>query len=473
MEMNQIEFLAKQGESQSLEFKKSTSNLKDVFQTICAFLNGDGGTVLIGVTDTGELAGQEISDKTKREIGIEISKITPFSNAAIEISYVPLSKSNRQIIVFHITTDSTKRPYLYNGRAYVRIQSDTLPMPSEYHQQLTISNAQFNGQWEDEPLSEVSINDLDIEEIIGTIKEGVLNGRIPDGYETSDPEKALNHLGLLRNNHITRAALILFGKQPEKFFPQCMIRLARFHGTTKSEFIDNKQIHGNIFKLIRAALSFTNTHLPIASTFSKNSVKRNDQPLFPIAALREAITNSICHRDYSYTGGSSSIAIYDDRLEIWSYGLLPPGLSIEALGKLNQSVPRNRRIANILYYHKLFESWGRGVKLIIDGCVEAGHPKPFYTQNSGGILLTMPSTQLSNREVKEAIANDGKELTPQQKEILTLLEKNSFSTTELKKKLSFDLSERWLREELNRLNRLGYVDVIGKTTARKWSIAKK
>jgi ATP-dependent DNA helicase RecG len=473
MDINQVEVLVGQGESQRLEFKKSTANLKDIFQTITAFLNGDGGMVFIGVTDDGDLAGQDVADKTKREIGLEISKISPFSDPAIEIFYLPLLKSSRQIIVFHVTTDSTKRPYLYNGRAYVRIQSDTLPMPVEYYQQLTISNSQFNDQWEDEPLSGISVSDLDTDELIGTIREGVINGRIPEGYETQDPVKALNHLGLIKNNQVTRAALILFGKQPEKTFPQCMLRLARFQGVNKAEFIDNKQVHGNVFKLIRAALTFANTHLPIASTFTKDSITRKDQPLFPVSVLREAITNAICHRDYIYTGGSVSLAIYDNRIEIWNYGLLPPGLSIDNLGKLNQSIPRNRRIANVLYYHKLFESWGRGIRLIIDGCVEAGHPSPFYAQNSGGILLTMPSAPKADAAVESALTEESS-LTERQQEMLLLLGNSSgMSTGELRSRMSSPPTERWLRDELNRLKAAGYIDSTGHTWTKKWLIAKK
>lgn len=139
MNIDQIKILITQGESQQLEYKKSTANLKDILKTICAFLNGDGGIVLIGVEDNGNLVGQVVADKTKCEIGNEIAKIAPYSNSSIEIFYVPFSK-DKQIIVFHITTDSTKRPYTYNGRAYIRIQSDTLLMPPEHFQYLTLNN---------------------------------------------------------------------------------------------------------------------------------------------------------------------------------------------------------------------------------------------------------------------------------------------------------------------------------------------
>ncbi|HVE45021.1 MAG TPA: RNA-binding domain-containing protein [Gammaproteobacteria bacterium] len=470
MDIDKVKFLASQLESQRLEFKKSTANLKDIFQTICAFLNGDGGAVLIGVDDNGNLMGQEVSDKTKREIGIEIAKISPFSDSTIEVFYVHLI-GNRQIIAFHITTDSTRRPYTYSGRAYIRIQSDTLLMPPDHYQQLLVNNGQFHDRWEDQSLLNATIHDLDHDEIVSTIKEGVLNGRIPEGYETKDPNKALAHLGLMNADQVTRAAFILFSKKPERIFPQCMLRLARFKGTEKSEFIDNKQVYGNVFHLLRSALAFANSHLSIASTFSKDSIKREDKPLFPIPVLREAIINALCHRDYSYTGGSISLAIYNDRLEIWSYGLLPPGLSIEDLGQLNQSIPRNRRIANVLYYHKLFESWGRGIRLIIDGCLATGHPAPIYSINSGGLLLTMPY----ELEMDKKLPDETREtLTPQQKEVLSIMESvDSVSSSELRDRLSFSPSERWVRDTLNKLKKNGYIGVVGETTARKWFLIQK
>jgi len=226
----------------------------------------------------------------------------------------------------------------------------------EYLQQLTISNANDNQPWERQTVNDVSLDDLDINEILSTIREGAINNRIPENYVTGDPWQALIHLGLIEKNKITNAALILFGKEPDKKHPQCLLRLARFRGIDKESFIDNKQVRGNIFKLLREAMLFANTHLPVSSEFPKNSVQRIDTPLFPILAIREAIANALCHRDYSYYGGSISFAIFDDRLEIWNYGLLPSGLTTDKLKTLNCSVPRNRKIANVLYYHKIFES---------------------------------------------------------------------------------------------------------------------
>ena len=115
----QLLTLAQKKESETLEFKKSTGQLKRACETACAFLNGNRGSVLIGVADKGQLIGQDVSDKTKREIGNELAKITPVPD--IEVSQVTLPTSNIVIFILHIPTDSTKKPYMYEiGRASCR-----------------------------------------------------------------------------------------------------------------------------------------------------------------------------------------------------------------------------------------------------------------------------------------------------------------------------------------------------------------
>lgn len=468
--LEQIKQLASQGESHLVEFKKSTAQLKSALETACAFLNADGGTILIGVTDNGEIVGQEISDKTKREIGNELVKITPVPS--IEVYYEKLPGTSKYVIVFHAATDSTKRPYMYDGRAFLRSQSDTIPMPREYLQQLTLINAGQIDAWENQIIPNVTIDDLDRQEILSTVKEGSSNGRIPENYITDDPWKALQRLGLTRENEIINAAFVLFGKQPELILPQCIVRLARFKGTDKKEFIDNKQISGNIFKLLQSTMIFANTHLPIASTFPEGEFQRKDTLLFPMVVLREAIANALCHRDYSYYGGSVSFAIYDDRIEVWNYGLFPPGITIENLKKLNCSVPRNRKIANVLYYHKIFESWGRGIKMIIDECVKAGHPEPFYSQDGVGTLLTLPSKQSIGGGVIRPSKRKN-HLTARQKEIIILFEKHKeLSSDEVKNLLKEPLSDRWIRNELMQLKEARYLDYVGETRSRKWFLVK-
>ena len=114
-------------ESGQVEFKETTGQLERGMETLCAFLNGEGGTVLFGVTDKGKIIGQEVSDKTKRDIGEAINRLEP--TAVVHISYVPLQDSDKKVIVFNVENTGAKRPFSYKGRPYMRVESVTTTMP--------------------------------------------------------------------------------------------------------------------------------------------------------------------------------------------------------------------------------------------------------------------------------------------------------------------------------------------------------
>lgn len=471
MNLEQIQIMVSNGESDVVEFKKSTAQLKSACETACAFLNGNGGTILFGITDSLRIIGQEVSDKTKRHIASELVKMTP--SADINVSYFDLSE-NKQIIIFKVNADYTKIPYLYDGKAFLRSQSTTIVMPRDHMKHLILlNNTDSKYDWENQVRPEFTVDDLNVEELISTINEGVQNGRIPNSVITNnDPLALLQRLELLENGKITNAAMVLFGKNLGSRYPQCLLKLARFRGTNKMEFIDSKRVFGNIFELLNEAMSFANSYLPVASTFYENDYFRKDTPLFPILALREAIANALIHRDYSFSGGSVSFAIYDDRLEIWNYGLPPSGIAASDLTKLNHSIPRNRKIARVLYYHKIFESWGRGVQMIIETCRQSGHPTPFYKLDPVGTELTLPSKQVIGAGATQLI-NEIAPLTLRQQDILALFAKHKELTNGMiKHMLNNTISERYILKELLQLKNLGYVNYTGNTRARKWFMLK-
>lgn len=124
--------------------------------------------------------------------------------------------------------------------------------------------------------------------------------------------------GLIKEGRLLNAAVVLFARAEGILpnYPQCLLPLARFRGTDKTEFTDNRQEYGNPLELSIRAQRFLRDHLPVAGRIVPNLFERIDDPLYPPAALREALANAICHRDYSAGGGAISIAIYDDRLGV-------------------------------------------------------------------------------------------------------------------------------------------------------------
>jgi ATP-dependent DNA helicase RecG len=195
--------------------------------------------------------------------------------------------------------------------------------------------------------------------------------------------------------------------------------------------------------------------------------EREDEPLFPIAALREALVNAFCHRDYSRSGGAVSLGIYDDRLEIWSDGTLPFGLRPEDLKRDHASLPRNPLIAEVFYRRGLIERWGRGTQKIVELCVRAGHPEPEFGEQAGAVWVRfLPSGYIAPHRV----AHD---LTERQRAVLQVLSKfERVALREIRARLDNPPPERSLREDLQHLKRLGLVDTEGHGRGATWSLVR-
>src|SRR5262249_39301042 len=138
------------------------------------------------------------------------------------------------------------------------------------------------------------------------------------------------------DREINHAALILFAKKTLLAYPQCHLKLARFRGQDMSgDFIDNKEFFGNAFRMLEEAANFISRHLPIPSSFEPNRFERIDKPTLPPLTVREALVNAICHRDDSDRSAAITLAIFDDRMEIWNNGKLPPTLNMVIRAKRN------------------------------------------------------------------------------------------------------------------------------------------
>jgi ATP-dependent DNA helicase RecG len=300
MNLDEIKRIVKQGESNTVEFKKTTGQLQSAFETVCAFLNGEGGAVLIGVKDNGKIIGQEISDKTRQAIANSISELEPSAQSHITVKYFTIDK-NQQIIAIEVSSGN-HIPYTFDRRPFQRIQSSTSKMSQNRYEQLIIKRGQLNHFWEDLCAKELyDITSLDLNELRKAIEHGVRFNRLPVEAMQDSSEDALIRLNLLKNGQLNNAAVVLFGKDLLPDYLQCQIKLGRFRGVDKlGDFIDSQQICGNTFKLLSEADTFLKRHLPISSFFQEDKFERIDKPALPMLAVREALINAICHRDYSH-----------------------------------------------------------------------------------------------------------------------------------------------------------------------------
>ena len=306
--------------------------------TVCAMLNQQGGHVLFGVTPDGNMTGQQVSERTIEEVSAEIRRIDPPGFPAVE--RIPVA-GDREVIVIGVS-QGPARPYQYRGTAYRRVGNATLAMPAEEYNRMLFERMHSERRWENQPASGWSVEDLDAAEIRRTVEEAIRRGRLEDPG-TREPAELLRGLGLFREGILWRAAVVLFGDSQRVEFemPQCLLRVARFRGVDRTEFLDNRQFHGNAFVLLKAAERFLRETLPIAGRIEGDRFDRIDEPLYPTLAMREALANALCHRDYAIGGGSVGVAVYDDRLEVTSSGTLHFGLTPNKLFEPHESLPWN------------------------------------------------------------------------------------------------------------------------------------
>ena len=461
MTPDHITTLAASGESETLECKATTGMRREAARTVCAMLNQQGGHVLFGVKPDGNVTGQQVSERTIEEVIVEIRRIEPPAFPAVERVRV---EGDREVIVVSVSRGPSS-PYTYRGAAYRRIGNATVALSSDEYGRMLFERMHGERRWENQTASGWQVEDLDADEIRRTAAEAIRRGRLEDPGNT-DPRELLRGFGLLRDGALCRAAAVLFGKADRLEFemPQCLLRVARFRGLDRTEFLDNRQFNGNAFTLLRDAERFLRDTLPIAGRFESERFERIDEPLYPPLATREALANALCHRDYAIGGGSIGVAVYDDRLEVTSTGPLHFGLTPEKLFAPHESLPWNPMIARTFYRRGIIEEWGRGTLRMAEMSISADIPVPEIEEVGGGVVVRFRHGQLLQQRRSEG------RLAERHDKIVTLLDRAEDGLTrgEIRTRLGSAVSDRQLRRMLEELRDSGMIVSTGHGRAARW-----
>ena len=411
MIIDDIKSIIKSDETRTLELKKTTGELKDGMHSACAFLNTDGGWLIIGVAPTSlKIVGQQVTDNTRREIAGALTSLEPAVDIRVEYIDVPEHPGNQVIAMYFDPWVWGRTPYTCNGRPYYKVESTTKVMPRDmFEERLRQSKPQYFA-WERQEADGITIADLDEDRIRGAVRLGIEGGRLNEAAMTEPIETLLQKLELLNDGKLNNAAVMLFSKKYYGY-SQLRLRMARFRGTGKNEFGDNQQAEGNFFDLLDAGMSFLFKHLNLSGKIV--GLRRMEQLEIPVEALRETLVNSLCHRRYDQPGTSVGIAVYDDRVEIENPGILPPELTPETIKQPHNSHPYNPLIATFLYRTTFLESWGSGVRRIIESCAAAGVEEPTWHTNPNFVWVTF-----KRPADKSSYTRDGGITTTQEEPIL-------------------------------------------------------
>jgi len=248
--------------------------------------------------------------------------------------------------------------------------------------------------------------DLDAERL-GTFLARARQARAFPLPDAATSEELLLHLNLLHHGRPTNAAVLLFGKHPQRFLISSEVKCAHFHGTTVAKPIPSHQVYkGTVFDLVDQSVDFVMSKINLAVGTRARS---NQVPVayeIPPEAVREAIVNAVAHRDYT-SNASVQVMLFADRLEVWNPGDLPPSLTLESLRRPHGSVPRNPLLAEPLYLAKYIERLGTGTGDMIARCREAGLPEPQFALTDGFVVTLGRRPQRALEAVAAPGAADG------------------------------------------------------------------
>jgi ATP-dependent DNA helicase RecG len=379
--VSQLQALIKAGETEALELKKSTGELEAGFKDIASLLNHKGGHLVFGVDPKGTIIGQQVVDKTLRDIADEVFKIEPAINP--EQTQVRV-KSDLYCIVVNADPDPGAVPYQYDGRGFERIGTTTRRMSQPRYDALMRKRQNAASSWESQPAAGTKPTEMDAVRVRAVARPTYARAN------TASLTTLLASLGLKNTaNKLIRAAVICFAKDPLPAYPQCTLRLVRFAGRKRGDtFVEEpREVHGNLFVLLEAAEQFVAKHVPTPSTVSKVGLRRVSRELVPIKALREVLVNAFVHRDYSQPATSVGLAIFDDRIEVENPGTFPTTIDPEKFLVRHASLPHNPLIAGIVHRTGLMEKWGTGGERIRNACKAAGTPPPRFTAEAGWVRV--------------------------------------------------------------------------------------
>jgi ATP-dependent DNA helicase RecG len=445
-------------ESETVELKKSLAEAKQGLVSMAAILNKhQAGTLWFGVRNNGTIAGIDANEKTLRDLSQSIAahiepKIFP------RISEVTID--GKQCIKIEFAGDDT--PYFAYGRAFMRVADEDRQLSVKQLKDLIAAQNRESLRWDNQP-GKFTLADLDQIKIKRFVERAKLS------WDT--PKNALSKLELIQEGKLLNSARLFFGIQP------IQLRCAVFMTTESSTIIDRHDFDGDILELIEEAQKYILKNIHIGMRLE--GLRRVDVPEISVEALREAIINAFCHRDY-YDPDFIQMAIFKDRVEIRNPGKLYGTLTIDDLRKGNISQRRNPLIADLFRRIEMVEAWGRGMPLILKNApdvvfreignlfiISFNRPS-FLDQKDEGEAATQETAQEKSKAPKETQKKPQR--NPKEVILAALKKQPSISIRELS--VQCDMSVHSVQHHINRFKEIGVIRHVGPTKAGRWEVVE-
>lgn len=259
------------------------------------------------------------------------------------------------------------------------------------------------GPFDAAPCFEAEMDDLDLSGMARFIRAARRIRQFRLDEDTS-PEDLLEHLNLLNKGRLTNAAVLLFGKAPQRFLISSEIKCAHFHGTEATKPIPSYQVYkGTVFDLVDQAVDFVLSKIALSVGTRAKSAEAPIAYEIPKEVVTEAIVNAVAHRDYTHSS-SVQVMLFADRLDVRNSGRLPPPLTVEKLRVAHESVPANPLLAQSMYLRGYVERMGTGTVDMIRRCDKAGLPEPEFVARGDFVTTIRRASRVAQRETELGVA---------------------------------------------------------------------
>ena len=256
----------------------------------------------------------------------------------------------------------------------------------------------WKDEWDEIGVGNADYGDIDTATVARFIVRATEYNRLPSGIDSNNLKQLFQNLKLLtKEGELTRAAILLFGKEPVRFFSCATFKIGRFRGNDPTDLIIQDKVEGNLFTMFEQAVDFLKSKY-LLSPISYQRMQRVETLEIPEKAIRETILNSLIHRDYTVSS-AISLRVYDTTVSIWNAGELEK-LQIEDLSREHDSYQRNPLIADIFFRAGYIEAWGRGTLTIINETKKSGLPEPTFNTRQEGleVIFQRDSTLIANKK---------------------------------------------------------------------------
>lgn len=447
-------------ENQNTEWK---SKWKDEYlEWICGYANAQGGKIYIGCDDDGEVVGLQNARKLLEDIP---NKIRDAMGIIVGVNL--LEKAGKEYLEIDVP------PYPIGisckGIYYYRSGSTRQVLTGPALEAFLLRKRGVT--WDNLPLPAFSIHDVDDNAVAYFKQLAAKKGRIDKSVLEESKEALMEKLHLTNAGYLTNAAMLLFSKDPEKWQLGAYVKIGFFE--TDADLLYQDEIHGSLLEQVDKIVELVYLKY-MKAKISYAGMQRIERYFVPEDALREAILNALCHKQYQ-SGVPVQISVYEDKLYIANCGCLPENWSLKNLMSKHASAPYNPNLAHVFYLAGFIESWGRGIEKICSACKNDRTPLPTYIVNPGDIMIQFTAgsdrivhtgtKQVTDKVTDKVIENlDDKSL----KILQLLLEDPGYTTVILSKKIS--VSRKTISERIKMLRNNKIIERVGSDRKGYWKI---